>query len=82
MKIYTVYDKAAETYGTLLLFPSNEVAIRNFRLMCNQDDTMYHLCPEDFSLVYLGEFNTETAEFSTVPLFCIANAKELISDNA
>lgn len=59
MKIYCVYDKTAQIYGTPFFQPTDVVALRSFKNEVNRasDANAIYLNPEDFSLHCLGEFN-------------------------
>ena len=60
-KLYSVYDKKANT--TLGVFESTNdlVAIRDFSQICNNKDSQIAKFADDYQLMCLGEINTETA---------------------
>lgn len=61
-KMYSVKDEL-NGFTPAIPFPSDEVAKRYFREMKEGNFTI-KTTPGDFSIWYLGEFNTETGETS------------------
>lgn len=63
MKIYSIYDMKAESYGNLFVAVTDGIASRCFAQVVafsgNEDYSRY---PEDFTLYCLGEFNNGTGD--------------------
>lgn len=62
--IITVRDSAADAYHAPLFFPAIGMAERWFRDECNSPsaDAVLAKHPEDYTLVLLGAFDTESGE--------------------
>jgi len=64
VRIYGFHDKAAETFigdtAGLVLFKHDAVALRTFGDLVRQDGSIFQKHPEDFELITLGEFDTDT----------------------
>lgn len=45
---------------------SKEAAVRDFISVCRRPDTAVHEFPVDFSLVFLGSYDTDTGSISPV----------------
>lgn len=76
-KAFAVYDLKAACYGTPFFMPREEVAVRTFSDGVNESNrnNMWYLHPEDYSLFYIGEYDDESCEFTTVkPTFIISAA--------
>lgn len=60
-KIYSVFDRKAVLYGTLMFFANDEMAKRGAAdLMRVGGDTPMNHYPEDFDIYCVGEFDTES----------------------
>lgn len=59
---YVVYDQKAETYSTPSFFKNEELAKRWFAMYVQEGSIMY-MAPEDFELVYFGEYDDEELTF-------------------
>lgn len=59
---YAVYDRLAESYGTLNEMINDNVAIRAFREACTNVDGYKHHA-RDLELHRIGHFNEETGSF-------------------
>lgn len=85
MKIYCIYDRKAELMNPPFTQQNNAMAIRQFQIMVNQPSTpdrsnIIHDYHEDFVLMYLGEFNDKTCEFSPQnPTLLLSTATELLT---
>ena len=71
MKLYSIKDRL-NGFIPAVPFAIDEVAQRWFKEMLQENTTM-KLSPDDFTLWYIGEFNTETGEFTDNE-----NRKELV----
>lgn len=68
--VYSVFDKAANTYGRPFFLVADGLASRTFIDEINradQNNSMY-MHPEDYVLYKLGEFDDSEAIFTTLPL--------------
>ena len=76
-KLYSVYDKKAQS--TLAVFETTNdlVAIRDFSQACTNKDSQIAKFAEDYQLMCLGELNTETAVIAP-DVRIIAQAKEYV----
>lgn len=67
MKLFvmSIYDKAAEAYMRPFFVPAKGLAVRNFQdeINRNASDNQMHSHPEDYSLVYLGEWDDSNGMF-------------------
>lgn len=63
-RIYGFHDKKAQAFigdaAGLVLLKNDVVALRQFADLCKQPDSMFARHPEDYELVSLGEFDSET----------------------
>lgn len=59
-KVYAVYDKKARAYGQPMYFSNDAVAIRAIKANMVRDDDPFRMFPEDYRLVLLGVFDSET----------------------
>lgn len=60
MKIYSIYDSAADVFNDPFNQLTNEVALRTFRSLIYDGQSTISNTPGDFSLFCLGDFNSET----------------------
>nr|QXN72790.1 MAG: nonstructural protein [Microvirus sp.] len=65
LKVVSVRDHKAEEFQGLHLVPNLSVAVRMFGDTA-VPDSMIARHPEDYSLVLLAEFNTETGEITPI----------------
>ena len=85
MKLYCIYDRKGELMNPPFVQQNNAMAIRQFQIMVNQPSTpersnIVHDYHEDFVLMYLGEFNDKTCEFSPQnPTLLLSTATELLT---
>lgn len=68
-KLYSVYDKRAREYGPIMQMPTDAHAVRAFTQEVNRADAGNNLnqFPEDFVLMRIADFDTETAQLSGEP---------------
>ena len=62
MRLYSLKDRL-NGYTPPIPFAMDEVAQRWFKEMMSENTTV-KLSPDDFSLWYMGEFNTDTGELT------------------
>lgn len=63
MKIYSLYDKKAMTYSPLMCFDDEISAVRTAEQIVISGDTLPSKYPNDFVLVYFGDYNLRTGKF-------------------
>lgn len=66
MKLYTIYDEKAESYGNPFSALNDKVAIRIFEDASNDPSTQIHHHKEDFILYGLANYNEDTAEITVL----------------
>lgn len=74
MKIYSIFDRAAHTYGSLIVQNNDDLCKRNIKtaLLSGAFDKQILTYPEDFELFTLGEFDLENGKISPVePVFVV-----------
>lgn len=50
-------------YSAPMFELNDQVALRNFKFACTNENTIIGKNPADFECIKVGEFNTETGEF-------------------
>lgn len=65
--MFTVVDSAAEIFGNPFYMTNKAVAIRDFHFACGDKTTQIGRNPEDFHLMYLGEFDDVLCTFDLLP---------------
>lgn len=64
MKVYSVYDKKSLVYGQLMTCQDEIQAKRLFERAVMDSDTMLFHYPEDFVLVFVGDFDEKKGVFA------------------
>lgn len=64
LKIYSVYDSKANTWGQPFTSPTRGQAMRGWDQVTNDEQSEIAKYPEDFSLFEIGEFDTEKGALS------------------
>lgn len=77
--IYTVHDTKAETFMPPFFVPSKGLAIRAFEDCINSDDHHFGKHPADYTLFFLGSFDTDSGEFDCVDKQSVGNGVEFIN---
>lgn len=79
MKVFSVHDIKAETYLQPIFFKTAGEAIRGFQTACKDINSNFHAYPADFTLVELGEFNSDTGLITShqIPRI-LSNASEWV----
>lgn len=78
MKMFTVLDVKAETYGLPFFSRTYETAIRDVKTAVNTEGNKLQLHPEDYTLWFVGEFAVETAEVLGIVPNQIARCLDLV----
>jgi len=63
MKVFTVYDSKARTYGKPFFANSAVEALRSWIEICRDPEAPFSKFPDDFSLYEIGEYDQESAQF-------------------
>lgn len=64
MNMYSIFDKY-NGFAPAVVMPNHETALRWFEDMIQENPTIRNH-PEDFSVHYIGKFNSETGELIPV----------------
>lgn len=80
LKACSIYDKRAQAYGPPMCYPTLGVAERSFSDAVNDAGTTLHKHPEDYQLYELGEFDTETGEYTQKPARVLCEAWQFKQD--
>lgn len=62
--VYSVYDIKAELYGVPFFMHTNGEAVRAFKRLVSDPQSLPSTAPGDFQLMHLGTFNDSTGQFS------------------
>lgn len=74
MKLYSIFDKKAGTYGPITTAPNQVFALRLFEKLCKDSGSTIHDYPSDFCLHYLGDFDDSNGMIKPVPPSAICEA--------
>lgn len=66
MKVYSVFDRKMREFGQLVYGRTDEAVIRAFADSLNRGRSPVADHPEDYELMYLGEFDAETGRLSGI----------------
>lgn len=77
MSIYAIRDLKANKYQQPWLAINDEVAIRQFKTLCQDKSTLFGNYPEDFDLMKLGEYSEDNGSIVS-DVTSIANGSSLI----
>lgn len=66
-KLYCVKDELVG-FGIPTAEQNEQTALRNFSYAANQKGTLIYENSKDYSLYYVGEFNTDTGVFAGLPI--------------
>lgn len=78
-QMYTVYDSKAETYLPPFFVPARGLAIRAFEDCVNSDDHHFGKHPADYTLFFLGSFDTDTGTFVIKDKSSVGNGVEFLN---
>ena len=65
-EIFSIWDRKAETYNTPFVMTNEAVAIRQFKSLINNPDTMPGKYPDDYILFRIGYFDSESGIISKI----------------
>lgn len=67
LQLIAIYDRKAQEYTPPQCYPTLGVAERGFTDAVNNTDSHLHKHPEDYSMMVLGIYDSETGRFETRP---------------
>ena len=76
---FCVHDIKAETYLPPFFVPSRGLAIRAFEDCINSDDHHFGKHPADYTLFFLGVFDTDHGEFDQKTKQSVGNGVEFLN---
>ncbi len=81
-RVYSVRDDRMKTYGQLVFIENDQVASRAFGDLVTSDaKSLMNMHPADFSLWYLGLFDSESGVFSCDENpYIVARASDFVSN--
>jgi len=62
VKLYSIYDKKAQTYAPPFAYPYHGQAIRAFSDLVQDQRSSVNKHPGDYALFFLGEYDDNTGE--------------------
>ena len=77
--IFTVHDVKAETFMPPFFVPSKGLAIRAFEDCINSDDHHFGKHPADYTLFFLGSFDTDSGSFDLKDRTSVGNGVEFVN---
>lgn len=77
--IYAIRD-VKSGFLSPIVDDTDQQAVRNFSFSCSKSDTLLNFAPEDYSLYFLGTFDTESGKISSSNLpELVIQASDLVS---
>lgn len=67
LQAYSVYDVLSDTYGVPFFSINDDVARRNFSMLCEDTRSIVGLSPRDFFLYHIGSFDDSTSVLTSLP---------------
>lgn len=61
--VYAIYDKVGQVYHNPWIEASDMTAARAFKFACADDNSLYGMCPTDFTLYRVAQFNDHSGVF-------------------
>ena len=65
-ELYSIEDSTAGDFGQPAPSMNDQTAMRDFKMLINDQGTVMNSKPEDFNLYKVGKYNSETGEL--IPL--------------
>lgn len=62
MKLYAIRDLKADSFQQVWQAANDEVAIRQFGILCKDNSTLFGMCPQDFDLYALGTYDEKSGD--------------------
>lgn len=79
-RIYAVRDEAVQSFGVPFFVTTEAVALRNFKILCNDPNSTVYKSPSDFALYCLGSYNDEDASFSSILPALVLRASSCVKE--
>lgn len=76
MKLFSVHDIKANFHMNPQTYRTQEEAIRAFRTACEQEGSQFKTNGEDFTLLYIADWNIDTGEIDPIKPQLLANGAE------
>nr|QJB18902.1 MAG: nonstructural protein [Microvirus sp.] len=64
MLIFSIIDRTTKDFGLPFYQPTKDTAIRSFRDLANDPESMIYKHPDDFTLFELGQFSPSTGQIT------------------
>lgn len=82
VKLFSVYDKKAAAYGSLIAVPAVGVAVRSFSDVVLDKSTVFGKHPSDYDLYELGVYDQRSGKIKSLnePLFVISGSSITIDE--
>lgn len=77
--MFTVFDTKAETFMPPFFVPSRGLAIRAFEDCINSKEHHFGQHPADYTLFYLGYFDTDVGKFGEPEKTSVGNGVEFVN---
>lgn len=77
--VYSIYDAAATVYQAPFTALNDDVAKRQFAFAFSDPASIYSHNPSDFELVYVGDYDAETAELKPSARRIVARGSDYVA---
>lgn len=81
MKIFTIYDSKAKAYLQPFFSKTEGTAIREAKMIANQEGHQFNSYAEDYSLFYIGEYDELSGKISSENPVHIVNILHLVDSD-
>ena len=82
IRVYSVFDVAADSYLQPFLVHTDSVAVRQFEELVNDKEHLFGRHPTDFILFHIGVFDQATGMYAQVGQHIkLAQGHELVADD-
>lgn len=79
IRIYSIYDSAAATFGQPFFLTTDGIAKRSFQEAVDNKTGALAKHPEDYTLFRIGHYNDDNAEIGSTPPKKIITALEVVN---
>lgn len=62
-KVFAIFDTKLGQYSKPIICPNKDVLLRTLRMELKNPNSQYNVCPSDFVLWYIGEYDYNKALF-------------------
>lgn len=77
LRVYSIFDRKLREFQGLMT-EKNDETLRRSMLSVRGSGHIIEKHPEDFDVVFVGEFDDDTGVLSVAPVVLIANLRELL----